>query len=141
MFRMSAWRRLSTEWPLLCMAWAIVCLIRLALWVLPFRILRHRLACVTMRTAPPGAPVTPVHLAWAVAVTSRIVPAASCLTQALATDVLLKRHGYRGTVHIGVQLNAQKRLAAHAWLEYDGVIIIGGRQYGQYTPLPPIISE
>jgi len=137
MVRMRRWRRLLEELPLLCGVFGVVCAIRLGLWVLPFRTMRNILAGIAPRTIRRARRLTPEHLAWAVAVTSRFIPAASCLTQALATDLLLKRHGYLGVLHIGVAKKGKGRLAAHAWLEYAGTIIIGGRGHMDYTPLPP----
>lgn len=128
------WHRLRAEAPLLLVALGTVIVIRLGLWVLPFRTLRAILARAGQRS---GLQRAPAHLAWAVAVTSPFVPAASCLTQALATDVLLRRAGYQGVLHIGVTLR-HGRLAAHAWVEYDGVIMIGGRGHQDFTPLPPL---
>ena len=56
---------------------------------------------------------------------SRYVPAASCLTQALATQVLLGRRGQVSSLRIGVTRSAEGELKAHAWLESNGEIIIG----------------
>lgn len=133
------WRRLRANWPLLCTAWSLVCLIRVCLWILPFPWLRKTLVHVGRRTVS-SMPhrFAPADTAWAVGVASRYVPAATCLTQALATEFLLSRMGYLSTLHIGVLLREDKGLSAHAWVEYDGHILIGGRNHQQFTPLPPI---
>lgn len=132
------WRRLRANWPLLCTAWALVCLIRGCLWILPFPWLRKMLVRVGRRTGSSSRRLAPADTAWAVGVASRYVPAATCLTQALATDFLLSRMGYRSTLHIGVLLREDTSLSAHAWVEYNGDILIGGRDHQQFTPLPPI---
>jgi len=49
-----------------------------------------------------GAEPTTEQLAWDVGVVSRYVPRATCLTQALAGQVLLERYGYPVLVHVGV---------------------------------------
>ncbi len=56
---------------------------------------------------------------------SNYVPAASCLTQALATQVLLSRRGQVSNLRIGVTRGAKDEFKAHAWLESNGEIIIG----------------
>jgi hypothetical protein len=49
----------------------------------------------------------------------------SCLTQALAGWIMLTRHGAASTVKIGVASPADRAFAAHAWLEYEGRVILG----------------
>ncbi len=41
-------------------------------------------------------------LVWAVRIASAHVPPSTCLTQALAGQLLFERYGYPATVHIGV---------------------------------------
>ncbi|NJN18499.1 MAG: lasso peptide biosynthesis B2 protein [Oscillochloris sp.] len=121
---------------LLTVAW-----IRLALSVLPFRIWQPLLASLT---PPPAASATAdpgfvQHVVWAVRSVSRLVPAATCLTQALATRVLLRRYGVVTRLQIGVLKDAQGQFHAHAWVEYRGSVIIGGSDsLGQYSVLPPL---
>ena len=65
---------------------------------------------------------------WAVAaVNRRLDPARPCLTQALAARYLLSRGGVPSVLQIGVARD-EGELQAHAWLERDGVVIIGGEQ-------------
>jgi hypothetical protein len=72
---------------------------------------------------------------WAVRRVSRAVPGATCLTQALAAQVLLSRRGYASRLRIGVARAADNGLRAHAWLESDGVVVFGGSGFEAYTPL------
>jgi len=68
---------------------------------------------------------------------ARWVPGATCLTQALATQTLLARHGYPAGLRIGVMRDARGRLAAHAWLAWQGAVILGETESpGGYTELP-----
>ena len=139
---MPAWKRLRqlsrADWALLLRAGSVVCLVRLGLCILPFRSLRRVIARLRNGTIPPATRPTPARIAWAVAAASRLVPRATCLTQALATQVLLTRVGYRGVLHLGVALDDAGKLLAHAWLECQGAIIIGGEGKRQFTPLPPL---
>jgi hypothetical protein len=76
-------------------------------------------------------------IAWAVAVASRYVPAATCLTQALAGQILLAQHGEPALLQIGVAKNEAGKLEAHAWVESRGRIIIGdSEELFRYTRLP-----
>jgi len=65
------------------------------------------------------------------------VPAASCLTQALAMLVLLDWFGHSSELRIGVAKNGADRLKAHAWVECEGKIVIGRRMdLSRFTVLP-----
>jgi hypothetical protein len=75
------------------------------------------------------------RLAWAVGVASRFVPKATCLAKALAVHVLLQQAGYEVFLHIGVTNNEEGNLKAHAWIESQGRVLIGGSDLNSYTPL------
>ena len=81
----------------------------------------------------PDQVVTAIHKA------SRILGENSCLTQALVGQLLLTRHGYESIIHIGVFLENGK-LRAHAWLEREGMTVIGGpeSEIRRYTILPDL---
>lgn len=134
---MARWGRIWEELPHLLQTYRLVWRIRVALWTLPFGDLREQCGSVPVNLDPPADRPTAMHLAWRVVIASRFVPGASCFTQALATDLLLREHGYSGQVQIGVAFNKRKQLTAHAWLEHDGVIIIGGRGHQKFQQLPP----
>jgi hypothetical protein len=74
-------------------------------------------------------------VAWAIRRVSRFVPRATCLTQAVAGRLMLARRGHTSRVNIGVARAAGGGLRAHAWLESDGVVVIGGDGLDDYTPL------
>lgn len=116
------------------LGWVVA--VRLSLWIVPFRFLRaafaHPAENRATRTTPP---VSTARIAWAVMAVSRYVPYASCLTQTLATMGLLRRHGYSADMRIGVALDAARNLQAHAWVESEGKLVIGGTGLEQYTPL------
>jgi hypothetical protein len=65
-------------------------------------------------------------IAWAIDRGSRSVPYASCLTQALAAQVLMGLYGYAAEIHIGVARNAANAFAAHAWVVSQGELLVGG---------------
>lgn len=60
-----------------------------------------------------------------VRIASRLVPKASCLTQALAAKTMLGRRRQSSTLHFGVDRRSREDLSAHAWVEVEGKIVIG----------------
>lgn len=71
---------------------------------------------------------------------SRYVPGASCLTQALAARLLLAAEGHQSTLRIGMA-RIDGRLQAHAWLESDGTIVVGGAGHRQFAPFESLASS
>lgn len=69
---------------------------------------------------------SPERIVSAVRRCSRVVPRATCLTQALAARKLLEKEGHAADLKIGVAKDGSI-LRAHAWLELDGRIILGKR--------------
>ena len=111
----------ANDWKLLRRAWVAVAHSRMALWVLPWR----RLG-MSINSRPETAPVrpSPTRLEWSVRVVSHAVPYATCLTQALALQRLLARHGYGAIVQVGA-CHVDGRFLAHAWVEHDGQSLLG----------------
>jgi hypothetical protein len=82
------------------------------------------------------------RIAWAVARASQYTPRATCLTQALATQVLLGWQGYATRLCIGVARSDVGQFQAHAWVECQGKVVIGGADApARFTPLPPLESK
>ena len=79
---------------------ALLCVVRLSLWIVPFRWLRSAVG----RVAPPpdGTPnPTPgeaERTVQAIESAARSVPGATCLTQALAAELLLRRAGHPAAI-------------------------------------------
>lgn len=63
----------------------------------------------------------------------------TCLVSALVVEALLNRHGYPVTLRVGAQRHGGA-FAAHAWLEFEGSVVVGGplAVIQQYTPFPEI---
>ncbi len=113
---------------------------RVALWVLPFKRVRKLAAGLSRRPVPRDARrYSAEDLTRLVSVGAAYVPEASCLTQALVADAMLKRYGYQPVLKIGVTRSAAKGFQAHAWIELDGKVVIGRvGTLDQYTPLPTL---
>jgi len=116
--------------------------IRLGLWLLPFRILLRFFPRTTGNHRKEADQSSIARAAWSVRVMSRYVPAASCLTQALAMLVLLDRFGHPSELRVGVAKNGLDRLKAHAWVECEGKIVIGSRMdLSRYAVLPSFTKQ
>ena len=118
----------------------LVWTVRIGLWLLPFQVIREFLAKLgrgSVEAQREGHALID-RIVWAVTLTSDYVPAATCLTQALVTKILLNRHGYRARVRLGVAQSETGQFQAHAWVESNGAIVIGGSELflKHYTPLP-----
>jgi Transglutaminase-like superfamily len=113
---------------LLLRAFALLAVVRVALWLLPFKVLRWILSKLAHAYAPrPDEGHFPSESgAWALQAASRYVPRATCLTQAMAGQLLLGLNGTPSSVRIGVAKHGEGNFEAHAWLESGGRILIGG---------------
>ncbi len=111
---------------------------RLALWALPFNVVRRLLSRPARRSSASYA--TTERIGWAISVAKRFVPNGNCLPQALAAESLLRRSGHPVELRIGVAKTDQGRLEAHAWVESGGRLVVGDLTQGldTYTPLPPL---
>jgi hypothetical protein len=114
-------------------ALALLTAIKIALWTLSFqRVTRFVKRLSHARPIHRG--FNPRQVVWAVQLASRYVPRATCLPQALTTQILLSWHGHMSRLHIGVAL-AQK-FEAHVWVECDGrVVIREAEEIERYTPI------
>lgn len=111
----------------------IIILVRLAL-----TFFSHRLILKVTPSQFRG--VAPDAMAWrvasAVSSMARMVPGASCLTQALAMYAILAFRGYASEIRIGVKRGGGS-IAAHAWLLSGGKLVLGGspQEIAEYVPL------
>ena len=63
----------------------------------------------------------------------------NCLPQALVGYKLLRQKKFDVKLKIGVMKNPGDQLVAHAWLEYQGQVMLGDLQYlGRFSPFPSL---
>jgi len=125
---------------LLIAAASLVTAVRLSLWLLPFGFLRRQATSLSapLRRSSNHKQNDSAAICRSIMIVSQYIPRATCLTQALAAQMLLGRHGHAGHLCIGVG-NPASRLRAHAWLEDDnGEILIGHTDRAQFVVLPSI---
>lgn len=125
---------------MLATAFAKVLYFRLLLTVRPYH---HIARSIRLRNADPSGQIKPLVAAWAVKHTAKLVPGAECLAQALALQYILAVSGLAAHIRIGVAQPAGQPLEAHAWVLYDGAIILGGSdesiaKYAVLTDLHPL---
>ena len=111
-------------WGALARVLPTVLAARVALWVLPYK------TVLRMFEPSGGRPVKPYpQLKQTVRVASWVgktfLGDMPCLSQALAARWLLSRDGYQAELKIGARME-DGELAAHAWLERGGHVILGG---------------
>ena len=117
------------ERALVVQAAALSVMFRFALWFAPFSRVR-RLTARLGRGRARHAHESP-RIGWAVEGVGRRLPWVDCLPQALAAFVLLSRSGYTASVRVGVART--ERFAAHAWVEANGVAVVGGAEKARFT--------
>ena len=116
---------------------------RFGLWLLPFASVR-RLSGGLVRTPMRvrDGERHPGKVVWAVEAAGRRLPRAStCLTRALASQVLLARRGYPALVRIGVAGGGESGLEAHAWVESGGEVLVGGIGTERYAILTTLEAD
>jgi len=120
----------------------LLSIIRLGMWLVPFRTLQQTLD--RLFPCSVNAPMQSLFkekieyakkVSWGVRTVSQFVPSATCLAQALTLKALLSREGIPSDLAIGVARGDESGIAAHAWVEIDRIVIIGGEERDRYTKL------
>src|SRR5687768_4549971 len=128
-----------SERRMLIAALGLVICVRLALWLLPSRFILRRVRALGFQSPRPGdRRANRATVTWAVEAASRRVPQATCLTQAVAAQLLLHHHGFPSKLCLGVARSSGEGFFAHAWLEHDGQILLGGQGVRDLTRLPDL---
>ena len=125
---MRNWSRLRSlsipEVLFLARCLAVVAAVRLALTLSSYNRVRDKVMRLEARGDAGIGDLR--RVAWGVAAAARLVPGASCLTQALAGQYLLARQGKASKITIGIERDSGPRLKAHAWLMSGDHIVLGG---------------
>jgi hypothetical protein len=129
-----------SEQFLLFAALAIVAVVRTLLWLLPSRVslrLVRRMSGLAAH-APPARRPSVECIAWTVRAASRVVPGATCLTQAAAAQLLLWYYGHDSTLCLGVAKSTGADFLAHAWIEHEQRVLVGGAHSANFARLKAI---
>ena len=109
-------------------------IIRVMLWILPFSVIQKIIGRFTIISGEYHS-IPLEKLTWSVAVMSRYVPKATCLTRALTAQILLAGQNYSSNLKIGVY-KENGEFEAHAWLESGDKIVLGESE----TEFVPILD-
>jgi hypothetical protein len=124
----------NSEKKILTQAYFFLLIIRLMLWILPFsHIKKLKNNYIPILKESKKHQVSIEKLIWAIQIMNTYTPHATCLTRALAAQLLLSKYNFPSTVQIGVSKNKYK-FEAHAWLEINNKIILG-KSESKYSPI------
>jgi hypothetical protein len=120
------WNRAQT-FALLGVATLLRLSVAAAVRFLPYKVWQPLLLAAMSdgRPAAQGDPELVERVLSAVAKTEELLPAGRCLERALTAWLLLRRQ-IACKVQFGASLDKAGKPFAHAWLEADGVILLGG---------------
>lgn len=112
----------AADRALLLEAVVLLVLVRVGVRLASFPALRRR-----VEARAPGAPRSVSEIAWAVTAAARRMRGTTCLVEALTAYGMLRRHGHNPAFKLGVREGSRREavIAAHAWVECDGVIVAG----------------
>jgi hypothetical protein len=110
------------EKALFLFALVVVVGVRLGLTLLSYK----RLQTIVPRACGGEAPMAYAKtIAVAVSRAARLIPKATCLTQAVSAQYMLACRGYISTIRIGVAQDGAT-ISAHAWLLSGSTVVLGG---------------
>lgn len=137
MQKLTKFRTLSgaDKWMLLhATVW--LALARLMLITMPFRRLAAKLSGGDSAATEGPDPEFLERIGSAVHTAAANVPWRSdCFPQTIAGWMLLKHHGYNGTIHLGVERSGTHELAGHAWLTCAETVVTGGVELDRYVEI------
>ncbi len=121
---------------------ALVTVVRVRLIL---KLLSFRKVAASRPSSQVNASFEPREIAAAVERVARVVPGATCLTQAAAAHYLLARYGHVSQIRVGVKTEKGRQFTAHAWLLCNDAVVLGGdqrslSQYSVLTDLDPFAS-
>ena len=127
----------GTERRLLAKAFAWLVVARLALTVVPLRVLCRHIN--RRQRANPGAFTLP-QATWGIGVVARRLPGTRCLAKSLALQGLLRHAALHSELRIGVAKDSAGVLIAHAWVVCEGEPVAFDEDLSRFTALPLLQS-
>jgi Transglutaminase-like superfamily len=133
----------SQERNLFLKAYVLLTIVRLGLLLKSFNRLCKLLEQISLRyQTASGDPLSQrqliVRVQWAINACCKFMPGSvKCLARALTMKTLLEQQSCPSKLIIGVDKNQAQQLEAHAWVEYEGHVIIGQLDdLPRFKPLP-----
>lgn len=104
----------------------VVVIVRIGLWVTTYQRLHKWLVRPCPNDPQPWREHTVARIVHAVERMARMIPDASCLTQTISAQAVLSWKGIPSTISMGLRKDADNDLRAHAWLVWNGHVILEG---------------
>jgi hypothetical protein len=102
--------------------------IRVMLWIFSFTSVQKKVQKIVNHYNPnPKKKIAIKNLKNIMLTTAGYVPYATCLVQALAGHILFFKYGFPTSIKIGV-LSENGEFEAHAWLEHEEKVVLGGSE-------------
>jgi hypothetical protein len=116
----------SRDRQLLVFTFVLLSFIRLGFHLFRFTQVQKILHHVSQRSTNTTPTLSILTLVWAVDAACAAMPGGvKCLARALTMDILMRRQGYLPELRIGVIKDLEGQPQFHAWLEYQGQVVIG----------------
>jgi hypothetical protein len=116
----------SRDRQLLVFTFVLLSFVRFGFRLFRFTQLQKILSHISRHSVNPTPTCSILTLVWAVDAASVAMPGGvKCLARALTMDVLMRRQGYLPELRIGVIKDLEGQPQFHAWLEYQGQVVIG----------------
>jgi hypothetical protein len=126
---------------LLMRATVALAIARVAIALVPFRVIARTLGLRLVGVPPPNdvpCPDPARRVGWAVCTAAANVPwRSTCLIQALAGSMMLTRSGIESTLSVGVAKDglAPTDVIAHAWLRCGEAVLTGDTEDDRFAEL------
>jgi Transglutaminase-like superfamily len=133
-------RLASQDRNLFLKTYILLTIVRLGLFFRSF----NRLCQILARMSSPEQSVAGDHhqlvcrVIWSINASCKLMPGSvKCLARALTMKTLLDMHHCPSKLMIGVDKNKVEQLEAHAWVEYEGHVVMGQlNDLSRFKPLP-----
>ncbi len=125
-------------------ALTVLC-VRVGLWTTKYQKIRRVMVRPCVQDPQPERIETVARIVHAVEATARFIPDATCLTQSISAQALLSWKNIPSTISMGVMKDDSDELRVHAWLVWDGGIVLEGDEqsiskFSKILDLPPPVA-
>lgn len=120
-------------------AFYLLTIYRIRLRSTPFHTLLEQVSVdtKTLKSKSPRETISATRMAHFIRIASSFIPGSTCLSNALAGQILFARNGYKTELRIGIAHNELNPFEAHAWLTLNETILIGDVQdISRFKELP-----
>lgn len=106
----------------------VLLFVRVGLWVTRYQRIRGAIIRPCADDPQVERRATVARLTHAISKIARFIPDASCLTQTISCQAMLSWKGIPSTISMGVRKDDAGTLKAHAWLTWNGQVVLEGNE-------------